>query len=37
MYLQIYSSVESLVQFKNRGDDSAQPTPQRPAAGTPQH
>ena len=29
MYLQIYSSMESLVQFKNRGDDSAQP----PAAG----
>src|SRR5688500_9810961 len=26
MYLQIYSSVESLVQFKNRGDDSAQPS-----------
>jgi hypothetical protein len=25
MYLQIYSSVESLVQFKNRGNDSAQP------------
>ncbi len=26
MYLQIYSSVESLVQFKNRGDDGAQPS-----------
>jgi hypothetical protein len=26
MYLQIYSSVESLVPYKNRGDDGAQPT-----------
>ncbi|HWS89400.1 MAG TPA: hypothetical protein VN282_20670 [Pyrinomonadaceae bacterium] len=34
MYLQIYSSVEALMQFKNRGSDSAQPAPQRPAAGT---
>ncbi|MCA1621295.1 MAG: hypothetical protein LC795_18720 [Acidobacteria bacterium] len=33
MYLQIYSSVESLVQFKNRGSDGAQPAPQQPAAG----
>ena len=29
MYLSIYSSVESLMQFKNRGSDSAQPTPQK--------
>lgn len=36
MYLQIYSSVESLMQFKNRGSDSAQPAPQRPAAATSQ-
>jgi hypothetical protein len=36
MYLQIYSSVESLVQFKNRGNDSAQPTPQPAAAGASQ-
>ena len=34
MYLQIYSSVESLVQFKNRGSDKAQPSPA--AAGTTQ-
>jgi hypothetical protein len=26
MYLQIYSSVEALMQFKNRGSDKAQPT-----------
>jgi hypothetical protein len=34
MYLQIYSSVESLVQFKNRGSDKAQTQqqPARPAA-----
>jgi hypothetical protein len=37
MYLQIYSSVESLVQFKNRGNDSAQPAQQQqPAAGASQ-
>jgi hypothetical protein len=36
MYLSIYSSVEGLMQFKNRGSDSAQPTPQRPAVGTSQ-
>ncbi len=37
MYLQIYSSVESLVQFKNRGSDGAQPSATRqPAAGTSQ-
>ncbi|MFL6256765.1 MAG: hypothetical protein ACJ74T_17300 [Pyrinomonadaceae bacterium] len=36
MYLQIYSSVEGLMQYKNRGSDSAQPTPQRPASGTSQ-
>jgi hypothetical protein len=35
MYLQIYSSVEGLMQFKNRGSDRAQPTPTRPAAGAP--
>jgi hypothetical protein len=29
MYLQIYSSVEGLMQFKNRGNDSAQPAPQK--------
>jgi hypothetical protein len=28
MYLQIYTSVEGLVQFKNRGNASAQPAPQ---------
>ncbi|MDT5295048.1 MAG: hypothetical protein QOJ76_1928 [Acidobacteriota bacterium] len=28
MYLQIYSSLEGLVQFKNRGSDRAQPKPQ---------
>jgi hypothetical protein len=27
VYLQIYSSVESLIEFKNRGNDKAQPTP----------
>jgi len=32
MYLQIYSSVESLMQFKNRGSDKAQTQPARPAA-----
>ncbi|HJQ30613.1 MAG TPA: hypothetical protein VJ866_00460 [Pyrinomonadaceae bacterium] len=33
MYLQIYSSVEALIPFKNRGSDSAQPTVQaQPAA-----
>jgi len=33
MYLQIYSSVESLIPFKNRGSDSAQPPVQtQPAA-----
>jgi hypothetical protein len=32
MYLQIYSSVESLMQFKNRGSDTAQPVPQQSAA-----
>jgi hypothetical protein len=36
MYLQIYSSVEALMQYKNRGSDKAQPTPTRPAAGTSQ-
>ncbi|HEX8293644.1 MAG TPA: hypothetical protein VF570_17915, partial [Pyrinomonadaceae bacterium] len=36
MYLQIYSSVEGLMQFKNRGSDRAQPTPTRPAAGASQ-
>jgi hypothetical protein len=36
IYLQIYSSVEGLVQFKNRGSDSAQPTPQPAAAGVSQ-
>jgi hypothetical protein len=36
MYLSIYSSVEGLMQFKNRGSASAQPTPQRPAAVTSQ-
>jgi hypothetical protein len=36
MYLQIYSSVEGLMQYKNRGSDKAQPTPQRPATGTSQ-
>ena len=35
MYLQIYSSVEALVQFKNRGSDKAQTTT-RPAPGTSQ-
>ena len=34
MYLQIYSSVESLVQFKNRGSNKAQATPQPAAAQT---
>ncbi|MBV8858582.1 MAG: hypothetical protein JOZ02_16735 [Acidobacteria bacterium] len=34
MYLSIYSSVEGLMQFKNRGSDSAQPAPQRVASGT---
>jgi hypothetical protein len=33
MYLQIYSSVESLVQYKNRGSDGAQPAPQPAGAG----
>ncbi len=36
IYLSIYSSVEGLMQFKNRGSNSAQPTPQRVAAGTSQ-
>ena len=36
MYLQIYSSVEGLMQFKNRGSDSAQPAPQQAATGTSQ-
>jgi hypothetical protein len=36
MYLQIYSSVEALMQFKNRGSNSAQPTPQRPTTLTSQ-
>jgi hypothetical protein len=36
MYLQIYSSVESLMQFKNRGSDKAQPAPAQPASGTSQ-
>lgn len=36
MYLQIYSSVEGQMQYKNRGSDSAQPTPQRVATGTSQ-
>jgi hypothetical protein len=37
IYLQIYSSVEALVPFKNRGSDSAQPPVQpQPAAGAQQ-
>jgi hypothetical protein len=28
MYLQIYSSLEGLVHFKNRGNATAQPAPQ---------
>ncbi|HEX8722774.1 MAG TPA: hypothetical protein VF736_19305 [Pyrinomonadaceae bacterium] len=36
MYLQIYSSVEGLIQFKNRGADSAQPRPQQPPFAAPQ-
>ncbi|HKG15681.1 MAG TPA: hypothetical protein VKB12_20340 [Pyrinomonadaceae bacterium] len=37
MYLQIYSSLEGLVQFKNRGNASAQPAPlTQPAAPTQQ-
>jgi hypothetical protein len=36
MYLSIYSSVEGLMQFKNRGSDSAQPAPQRPTSGASQ-
>ena len=36
MYLQIYSSVEGLMQFKNRGSDKAQPTPTQPTVGTSQ-
>ena len=35
MYLQIYASVESLVQFKNRGNDSAQPQAAQPAGAPP--
>ena len=35
MYLQIYSSVESLVQFKNRGSDKAQSAAQSSPAATP--
>jgi len=31
MYLQIYSSVEGLMQYKNRGSDKAQPTPTQPS------
>ncbi len=34
MYLQIYSSVEGLMQYKNRGSDKAQPAPTQPAATT---
>ncbi|HEX8188363.1 MAG TPA: hypothetical protein VF586_08430 [Pyrinomonadaceae bacterium] len=30
MYLQIYSSVEGLMQYKNRGSDGAQPSPRTP-------
>jgi hypothetical protein len=37
MYLQIYSSLEGLVQFKNRGNATAQPEPQaQPAPSTQQ-
>jgi hypothetical protein len=37
MYLQIYTSLEGLVQFKNRGNASAQPAPQtRPVPATQQ-
>ncbi|MDT5269021.1 MAG: hypothetical protein QOH49_1207 [Acidobacteriota bacterium] len=36
MYLQIYSSVEGLMQYKNRGSDKAQPTPPQPVLGTSQ-
>ena len=36
MYLQIYSSVEGLMQYKNRGSDKAQPAPTQPAAATSQ-
>ena|SRR5215207_347780 len=37
MYLQIYTSLEGLVQFKNRGNSTAQPAPQtQPAAPTQQ-
>jgi hypothetical protein len=36
VYLQIYSSVESLVQFKNRGADSTQPVSQTTPAGASQ-
>lgn len=36
MYLQIYSSVETHVQYKNRGSDKAQPTPTQPASATSQ-
>jgi hypothetical protein len=37
MYLQIYQSLEGLVQFKNRGDKSKTPTlPAQPAAGVAQ-
>jgi hypothetical protein len=37
MYLQIYTSLEGLVQFKNRGNATAQPAPQtQPAAPTQQ-
>jgi hypothetical protein len=33
MYLQIYQSLEGLVQFKNRGSDKSQPRPQTSQAG----
>jgi hypothetical protein len=36
MYLQIYSSLEGLVQFKNRGNATAQPAPQTQPAATQQ-
>jgi hypothetical protein len=36
MYLQIYSSVEALMQYKNRGSDKSQPAPTLPASGTSQ-
>jgi hypothetical protein len=36
MYLQIYSSLEGLVQFRNRGNATAQPAPQTQPVPTPQ-